>query len=83
MDNQRTDREGGGNTTEPKRGQWMRLLYALVGMLLILYAVCALEAVRVLRIWQTVVLVAVCGIAGISLLAIGIFAKPDRFVTGK
>jgi hypothetical protein len=79
MDDQRTNREGGGSVSKPQRG--LRFLYILAGIFFTLYAIGLVEAVRVLRIWQVVALLAVCAIAGISLLAIGILGKRDQFNT--
>jgi len=56
-------------------------MYILAGLLLSFYAIGLVEAVRVLRIWQVVFLLAVFAVAGMSLLAIGLFAKRDQFLT--
>ena len=78
MDDQRTNREGGASISKPQRG--LRYLYILAGLFFTLYAIGLIEAVRVLRIWQVVVLLAAFSIAGISLLAIGLVGKRDQFV---
>ena len=78
MDNQSTDREGDGSgALKPRRA--LRVAYILVGLLLSFYAIGCIEAVRVLQIWQPAAVVAICGVGGLALLAIGLFAKREQF----